>query len=151
MVADGTLIGSDPLNTTDGFIRISNIMQLGKGETFKAVIADESGKQIAVGIFHRNDIELGDAIHIKILKESDKMYQIYYNSTSRSHGFVSANPVWIPKDTVSVITGRVIRVIVGGRLTALKCGHCGFVLVMAVGSKRTLAVCSKCKRADHVV
>jgi hypothetical protein len=139
------------LDLPDGFISFSGVKRLGTGRTFKTVLSDESGKEIAVGLFHENDLELGDTVRVKIIGESDKMYQVYYNSTSQSHGFVSANPIWVPKDMVAVITGRVIRVVVDGRLTALKCEHCRFVLVMAIRPLMTLAVCSKCKRVDHIV
>ena len=139
------------LDLPDGFISFSSLTRLGKGRTFKTVLSDESRKEIAVGLFHENDLELGDTVRVKIIGRSDKMYQVYYNSTSQSHGFVSANPIWVPKDMVAVITGRVIRIDVDGRLTALKCEHCGFVLVMAIRPLMTLAVCSGCKRVDHIV
>lgn len=140
------------LDLPDGFISFSSLTRLGKGRTFKTVLSDESRKEIAVGLFHENDLELGDTVRVKIIGGSDKMYQVYYNSTSQSHGFISANPIWVPKDMVAVITGCVIRIVnVDGRLTALKCEHCGFVLVMAIRPLMTLAVCSKCKRVDHIV
>ena len=130
-----------------GFIETT---KLENQEIYRAVLLDESKKEVAVGFFHCSEIKPFDAVYVKIMDENKSGYLVYYDATSQSYGFMQGGAVWIPKDLVSVITTRTIRGIADGRMITLKC-KCGTELVMAVGLPRTLAVCPKCKRIDHIV
>ncbi len=124
--------------------------KLEKQETYRAVLLDESKKEVAVGFFHRSEIKPFDAVYVKVMNENEGGYLVYYNATSQSYGFMQGGAVWIPKNLLSVMTTRTIRGIADGRMVTLKC-KCGEELVMAVGLPRTLAACPKCKCVDHVV
>jgi hypothetical protein len=137
---------------TDGFIQFSEVIKLENQEVCRAVLLDESKKEIATGFFHEEEIEFGDMVHVRIFHENDSKdkYLVYYNATSKSYGFMFGGSVWIPKNMMATMTTRTIRGVADGRMVTLKC-KCGSELVLAVGLQKTLAVCSKCKHIDHVV
>lgn len=134
---------------TDGFIQFSEVVKLDNQEVYRAVLLDSSKKEVATGFFSDEEIKSFNAVHVKIMDENKSGYLVYYNATSKSYGFMSGGAVWIPKDMVAVMTDRTVRGIADGRMVTLKC-ECGSELVRAVGLPRSLIVCSKCKRIDHL-
>jgi hypothetical protein len=160
MVADDVTLGSKVSEgkyscqkcPTDGFIRFDEVTRLENQEVSRVVLLDEFKKEIAIGFFRNEEIELGDTVHVRIFWENNSgdKYLVYYNATSQSYGFISGGSVWIPKNMIALMTTRTIRSIADGRMVNLKC-KCGSELVLAVGQGRTLAVCSVCKRISHTV
>jgi len=119
------------------------------------IVEDKSGNEVARGYFSKSAFyafQDGNVVKITIAGEDGNSYWVYFNSSNDGgYGFLNSPVVSIPKDRVFVLTDRLLKTMKDSLVVVQQCSDCNSALVMACGQYKTLAVCSRCGRVDHII
>ncbi len=140
-------------NPIDGFIKFTTKMEVAdlgffRASIFSDSVFENSGREIVSGYFDGKTFSQGLYVPVKISGESEDLYQVYFVSNSKNHGFVSGIYVWIPKKFIWVVTQKIFNTFSGTddeRFFPMRCKNCRDFLVMANGVSSSLVVCPACK------